>query len=302
MESIFTTEFTLYFLYGAIRATTPILFAALGALISRQAGILNIAIEGTMLTSALFGVIFSAYSQSVFIGLIGAMIAGILINAFMAYSALVLKSNMFLTGLAVNLVASGGTIFILYLLTGDKGSSSSLPSLVVPTLDLPIIKDIPYVGDVLSGHNYLTYLSFVFVIIVYFVIYKTDTGLRIRAVGENPDAAKSVGVDVVKTQFYSFVLAGLFSSLGGAYMSMGYLSFFSRDMMAGRGFIGMAASNLTAGRPVWTMITSLAFGFVDSLSLVMQSLEAPVEFVQMTPYVATIVGMVLFSIFIDRKE
>lgn len=302
METIFTAEFTMYFLYGAIRATTPILFAALGALVSRQAGILNIAIEGTMLTSALFGVIFSAYTQSIIIGLIGSMIAGILISAFMAYSALVLKSNMFLTGLAVNLVASGGTIFILYLLTGDKGSSSSLPSLVVPTLNLPIIKNIPYIGNVLSGHNLLTYLSFIFVIVVYFVIYKTDTGLRIRAVGENPDAAKSVGVDVVKTQFYSFVLAGFFSSLGGAYMSMGYLSFFSRDMMAGRGFIGMAASNLTAGRPVWTMITSLAFGFVDSLSLVMQSLEVPVEFIQMTPYVATIVGMVLFSIFIDRKE
>lgn len=302
MESIFTVEFTLVFLYGAIRATTPILYAALGALVSRQAGILNIAIEGTMLASALFGVIFSAYSQSVLIGLLGALLAGMLISGFMAYAALVLKANMFLTGLAVNTISSGGTIFLLYLLTGDKGSSSALPSLVVPTLELPIIKDIPYLGEVLSGHNALTYLSFIFVFIVYIVIYKTNTGLRIRAVGENPDAAKSVGVDVVKTQFYSFILAGLFSALGGAFMSMGYLSFFSRDMMAGRGFIGMAASNLTAGRPFWTMLTSIAFGFVDSLSLVMQSLEVPVEFVQMTPYIATIIGMVLFSLIIDRKE
>lgn len=302
MSGIITAEFVQTLLFSVIRMSTPIIFASMGALISRHAGINNIAIEGIMLTASLTGVAISAYTQSVILGVLGAMLGGAIIASVLAYMGLVLKSEMMLTGLAINTMASGGTVFLLYLLSGDKGASHGLPSLVVPNIDIPLIKDIPFVGNVLSGHNALTYLAFIIVFIVYFVIYKTKIGLRIRSVGENPDAAKSVGVNVTKTQFYSFILSGLFAALGGAFMSMGYLSFFSRDMIAGRGFIGMSAMNLANGRPFFTLLAAVVFGAADAISLVLQGFKFPPEFIQMTPYLTTVIGLVIFSVYQQREE
>lgn len=299
---MFTAEFIQKLLFSMIRMATPIIYASMGALVSYHAGITNIAIEGIMLTSALAGVAISAWTQSVVLGLLGAMIGGVLIALILAYMGLVLKANMMLTGIAINTMAAGGTVFILYVLSGDKGASHGLNSLSVPNIDLPFIKDIPFIGNVISGHSLLTYLAFIMVIIVSIVIYKTTIGLRIRAIGENPNAAKSVGLNVTKTHFYAFILSALFASLGGAFMSMSYLSFFSRDIMAGRGFIGMSAMNLAAGRPYITLIAALGFGAVDAIAMVLQGFKIPTEFVQMIPYLATIFGLVLFSSAKKKRE
>ncbi len=302
MNGIITPEFIQTLLFSIIRMSTPIIFASMGALVSRHAGINNIAIEGIMLTASLTGVAISALTQSVLLGVLGAMVGGVVIASILAYMGLVLKSEMMLTGVAINTMASGGTVFLLYLLSGDKGASHGLDSLVVPNVNIPIIKDIPFLGPVLSGHNILTYLAFIIVFVVAFLIYKTRIGLRIRSVGENPGAAKSVGINVTKTQFYSFILSGIFASLGGAFMSMGYLSFFSRDMIAGRGFIGMSAMNLANGRPFFTLLAAVVFGAADAISMILQGFKLPPEFVQMTPYLTTIVGLIFFSVYQQREE
>ena len=137
---------------------------------------------------------------------------------------------------------------------------------------------------------------------VYFLIYKTPLGLRIRAVGEKPDAAQSVGVKVIRVQFAALFLSGVFAGLGGAFMSMGYMSFFSRDMIAGRGFIALAAQNMGGAAPLGTLIASVIFGIADALSNMLQTLRVPAEAVQMQPYLLTIVGLVIYSVTTGRKK
>ncbi|MBU5486179.1 ABC transporter permease [Clostridium sp. MSJ-11] len=295
MENLFSIIFSTSFGYAILRVTTPILFASLAALISNKAGVINIGLEGIMLSAALGGVITSAFTQSALVGIICAVIVGVLLSLLLAYFSLNLKSDIILTGIALNLLASGGTVFLLYLVAKDKGISISLKSMVAPEVSIPLLNKIPVLGQVLSGHNILTYISLLSVIIVYVLLYKTPLGLKIRAVGENANAADSVGISVKKIQYLALVLSGVFASLGGAYMSMGYVSWFSRDMTAGRGFIALAAEAMGRGTPIGTFLASLIFGFADALSNVMQSLRVPAEFVQMVPYLTTILGLVIYS-------
>lgn len=295
MSNFFAIIFSVDFGYAVLRVTTPILFAALGALISDKAGVINIALEGMMLIAALTGVIVSAVAQSAGLGLLAAVIAGALTGMLLAYFALNLKTDVILAAIAINLIASGGTIFILYIVGGDKGISSSLPSLVLPKLTIPLIQNIPVLGPILSGHNVLTYMAFLAVLLMYIFIYKTPLGLRIRAVGENPDAADSVGISVIKVQYIALTISGALAGFGGAYMSMGYVSWFSKNMTAGRGFIALAAEAMGGATPHGAMLTSLLFGFFDALSNSLQSLRVPAEFVQMIPYLATIIGLVIYA-------
>lgn len=297
-DIIFTTEFG----YMIFRVTTPILFTALGAMISRRAGIMNISLEGLMLVGALFGVIGSAYSQSVVAGVLSAVAASLVMSLLFAYFVLKLKSDLILTGIALNLMASGGTVFLLSVLCGDKGVSTSMNSLVVPAVELPLIRHIPVLGPILSGHNLLTYAALLCVALVYLLINKSPLGLRIRSVGENPSAAESVGISVVKTRFTALVFTGILSGLGGAYMSMGYVSWFARDMAAGRGYMALAGQNLGNATPIGTFLSSFLFGIADAMSSSLQVLSVPAEFIQMLPYVTTIIGLILFAVNRKRKS
>lgn len=198
--------------------------------------------------------------------------------------------------------ASGGTVFILYLLSGDKGSSTSLASKVLPSVQIPLLKDIPVLGPILSGHHILTYFSILSVLIVYYLLNRTPLGLRIRSVGENPHAAQSVGVSVIKIQYAALLLSGFFASLGGAYMSMGYLSLFTRDMIAGRGWIAIAAESMGRSTTVGTALTSLLFGAADALSNALQVLKIPAELIATLPYVATVIGLVIYAVSETRKK
>lgn len=298
---IFNTANVADILYSVIRVSTPIIFAAMAALVSRKAGLTNMAVEGIMLISALTGVVISALTQNLALGVIAALLAGVLFAFFIAYLSLRLKADMVLTCISANLMASGLTIVVMFLASGDKGTSSNLRSLQVPQFQIPLLSSIPFVGPVLSNHNIMTYVAFLTVFLVHFFIYKTPTGLRIRSVGENPNASESVGINVEKIQISSFVISGFIGALGGIYMSMGYVSWFARDMVAGRGFIGLSAMNLGNGSPIGSMIAAIIFGSADVASNSLQALKIPAEFVQMIPYLSTIVGLVVFSIIRENK-
>ena len=295
MDSLFSAIFSADFISSVLRLSTPILFAGLAALITDKAGVINIGLEGIMLSAALAGVVGSAFGGNAFIGLLLALVVGVAIGLLMAYFAIGLKTDIVLTGIALNLMASGGTVFLLYVITKDKGMSTSLKSFTMPVIQLPLIKSIPVLGDILSGHNLLTYLAFLFTVLVWILLYRTPLGLRIRVVGENISAAESVGIPVKKVQFTALAISGVLASMGGAYMSMGYMDKFARDMTAGRGFIALAAEALGRATPLGTLIASLFFGMVDALSSNLQILNVPVQFVQMLPYVCTIVGLVIYS-------
>lgn len=302
MSQILSLVINPEFVYGVLRVTTPILFATLAALISDKAGVMNIALEGIMLIAALAGVYFSGLSGSAWIGLLAAVVAGGLVGLFLAYCALELKTNIILSGVAINLMGGGGTVFALFLLTGDKGISSSIASKVLPKLAIPGLDAIPVLGPMLSGHNFLTYLAFLSVLLVFIFLYKTPLGLRIRAVGENPNAASSVGIGVTRIQYFALALSGAVAGLGGAFMSMGYVSWFSKNMTAGRGFIALAAEAMGGATPLGSMLTSLLFGFFDALSNTLQLMRVPSEFVNMIPYAATVIGLVVYTVQKANRE
>ena len=302
MEAVIRGVFSAAFLYSALRVTTPILFAALGGAVAKKAGVTNIGLEGTMLASALAGVVGSAYTQSLFIGALCGVATGLLISGLLAYFAIKLKAEIFLTGLMMNMIASGATVFIMYMLTKDKGTTTKLKSLVFPQVQLPVIKDIPFVGEVVSNHNILTYLAFLSVALVWFFINRTKLGIRIRAVGENPKAAESVGINIIRTQVTALLICGFLASLGGMYLSMGYVSWFSRDMTAGRGFTAVAAQYLGRANAGGTLMASMVFGTADALANVLQSLRVPAEYVQMIPYAATLLGLVFYSVNAKRTR
>ncbi len=291
MDVILSTDFV----FTTIRVMTPVLFAALACMVYGKGGIDAIATEGIMLISALAGVLGSYFTHSALGGVIFAILIGIIMSMIFGYITLSLGSAPILAGIAVNTFAGGITIFVIYLLTGSKGSTQSLNNKVVPNIELPLIKDIPIIGEILSGHNALTYLGIIFVVVLAIFIYKTPTGLRIRTVGENEHSAESVGVNVMKYKYIALTVAGTMAGLGGAFMSLGYVSFFSRDMIAGRGFIGMAAESMGRGTPVGVLVSSMLFGMADSLAIRLQLLDVPPQLIQLLPYLITILAIAIYS-------
>jgi simple sugar transport system permease protein len=288
--------------YSILRVTTPILFASLASVVAERSGASNIALEGIMLFAAMFGAVGSGLSGSLWAGFAAALVGGLAIALALAYFALYLKTDIILAGIALNALAGGGTVFIMYAIIGDKGSTSSIASKVFPKLDIPLVRDIPVAGKILSGQNALTYLAFAMVAIVWILLFRTRLGMRMRAVGENPSAAASVGIRVNRIKLAALVLSGLLASLGGAFLSMGYMSGFTKGMVSGRGFIALAAAAMGQLSPLPTMVASLVFGFADALSNIMAAMRIPDEFVKMIPYATTVLGLVVFSAMKARQK
>ena len=290
------------FLFSILRVSTPIIFAAQAAVICQKCGLMNLAIESMMLWGALAVVLVSGFVGSAWVGLLAAILVGTGVAMIISYAAFVGKADLYLTNIAVNLATAGGTMFVLYIFTGDKANSAgTIVSQVLPSINIPLLEKIPFLGDVLSGHNVLTYLAILSPFVMRFLIYKTRLGLRIRSVGENPRAAESVGVSVVKVRFLAYMLSGALAAMGGAYLSAGYLSSFTKNMTAGRGFIGFAASNMVGGSPVASLFTALLFGTADAASSALQTTNVITDFVQMIPYAVTIISLVIISVSSQRK-
>lgn len=296
LDTYLTAEWLGSFLFSVIRISTPLIFAALAACFTKKAGLLNMALESMMLVAALCGVLASAASQSVLVGFLGAVLGAVAVAGIICYCAFFLKTDLYLTSISINLAAVGGTVFVLFLVCGQKSTSAGiLKSLTMPKLDIPFIQDIPVLGAAVSGHNILTYFAFVCVFVVWFLLKKTRIGLRIKSVGENPNAAESVGISVRKIRTISFLISGVFCGFAGAFMSMGYVSWFARDMIAGRGFISMSATNISNASPLLSMLAAMMFGLSQAVANALQITSAPAELVSALPYVVTIILVVLIS-------
>ena len=292
MDTIFSTSF----FYSVIRVATPLILATLGALITSNAGVTNIGLEGIMLVSALTGVLTSAYFGNVWVGLLCSILIGILCALLIGYISMILKTDNALTCIAFNAMASGGTVFFMYAITGDKGTTMALNSGKLPSLDIPIIKDIPVLGEILSNHNIISYLAILMIFIIYVVLYKTPLGLRIRSAGKEPKSLTSVGVSVIKIRMYALAISGVLAGIAGAFMSMGYVTWFSKDMTGGRGFIALAADAMGGSSPIGASISAGIFAVAEALSYSLQISKIPPELVQMIPYVATIIGLLVYGI------
>lgn len=311
-DQIIQSIFSAAFIASILRVTTPILLPSLGALISDRAGVINIGLEGIMLSSAFTGVVFSAYAQQWFgqqtglligpwLGLLMGVLVAMLMALLLAIFHLRFKTDLILSGVALNILGSAGTVAIMYELTGDRGNTSTLASLEIPFIQLPtFIKSIPLIGqfifDVFSNQSAMTWIAFLAVFVIWFLMYRTPFGMHLRAVGENPSAAESVGIPVQRTRYAALILSGVLAGLGGIHMSMGYLTLFQRDMTSGRGFIALATPLLGNNNPVGTMVASLIFGLFGALETRLGSLQIPSMLTQMIPYVATVMSLAIYAL------
>lgn len=289
------------FFYSILRLTTPILFATLAATVASKSGIINMALEGIMLFCALFGVIFSAMTHSALLGLIITLILGGLIGYILAFTVLKLKTDEIIAAIAINLIAAGGTVLLMLAVSGDRGNSASIMSYQIPRIELLGISKIPFLGEVLSGQNALTYVALICVVVFHIFMYKTPLGLKIRAVGENKDAAESVGISSVKIKYIALIISGVLAAAGGYFLSGGYMTKFTTNMTAGRGFIALAASSMGGDTPIGGFLVSLLFGAAQALANAMQLTSLPAEIVQMLPYLVTLIGLGIYSYRIKKK-
>ncbi len=302
MDKLFSTLLTPSFIYSIIRVSTPLILASMGAVITSNAGITNIGIEGVMLFSALAAVFASAFGFGPWFGFFVAIIVGVLCSLFIGYVSMGLKADSVLTCIAFNSMALGGTVFWMYSIVKDKGTTISLDSGKLPIISIPFIKDIPFVGDVISEHNIVSYLAFLSVFLVYILLYKTSIGLRIRAAGKSPNALSSVGVSILKTRYIALAISGILGGMAGAFMSMGYVTWFSKNMTAGRGFIALAADAMGKSTPVGAFFSSIIFAIAEALSYSLQTTKIPTELVQSLPYIVTIVGLIVYSMKKKREK
>ncbi|MBR2761171.1 MAG: ABC transporter permease [Solobacterium sp.] len=292
------------FLADSIKMATPLVFAALAALMTRHAGMFNMGVEGMILCSALGAVTGAHYLGSVWGGLFCGILTGVVTGLIIAFAHLTGKTDLYLTCIAFNLAATGGTVFIMYLLTGEKSTTSgAFRSYQIPNINIPIIKDIPILGRIISGQSLLTYVAVLSVWFVWFLLKRTRVGLRIRSVGENPKAAESVGISVTKIGYISFLFCGVFAGLSGTFLSMSWVTFFMKNMVNGRGYIGLSAQNMANGSPIGSALVSLLFGATTSIATTMKSQSKfPTEFLEMVPYLATIIAIVITSIYNINKQ
>lgn len=295
MASVLDSVLSTTFLFSVIRVATPLLLASMGAVITSNAGITNIGIEGVMLVSALVGVFASAFGFGPWFGLFMAILTGVACSLAIGYVSMSLKADSVLTCIAFNTMAVGGTVYFMYAVVKDKGTTIALDSGKLPNVELPLIKDIPIVGDIISNHNVISYLALVMIIAVYILLYKTPLGLRIRSAGKAPNALSSVGVSLIKTRYIALGISGILGGMAGAFMSMGYVTWFSKNMTAGRGFIALAADAMGNSTPVGAALSSLLFAVAEALSYSLQITTIPPELVQMLPYLVTIVGLVAYE-------
>ncbi len=289
------------FWYSVLAGTTPVMLATLAANIVTKSGIFNLAIEGTMLICALAGVLGSAFTQNLWIGAIIGVAFGILISYILGYFALIMKGPMNSCGVAINLTAAGGTVFVLATITGSKVTSSSLNSLTFPKVNLPLIENIPILGEILSGHNLITYLGWIFAILTWVLLYKTKLGRNIRAVGENELAAKSAGINVQIMKFITLAMCGVFCAFGGMYLSMGSLNSFTADMVAGRGYLALAMDAMSQGNPLVGWISSMLYGFSDTITVYLQLYsELDLKLISAFPYIFIIIVLLIVQMIKNR--
>jgi len=267
----------------------PIILAALSGVMCERCGVVNIGIEGMMLSGAFLAALVGSVAGSVWVGLFGAMLGGALMAGLVAVLAIKYKVNQIVAGTAINILATGITSYFSsrYL---QKYAALNSPPTFSP-IPLPGLSRIPVIGPALFDHTFLVYLTFILVIVIQLMLFYTRWGLRTRAVGEHPRAADTLGVNVFRTRYVNVLLGGCIAGLGGAYLVLSSVARFDELMTAGKGYIGLAAMIFGKWNPVGALGSSLIFGFADSLQtrLAILSVPIPSQFLLMAPYLVTMV-------------
>jgi simple sugar transport system permease protein len=289
LSSIF--DYTL--IYATIRASTPILFAALAAVITQQGNILNIGTEGIMLTAAFVAVLVSYTTGSWVFALILAMAAGVLMALIMAVASIKYNADMTAIGTAINALALAVTKFGIKQFLGTTGSFTDPKIIGIPRINIPIFEGNKYLNGIFNNWSLMELLGIVMVLVLTFLLYRTVWGLRLRSVGHSPMAAETAGINVKKMKYQIMIISGILGGMAGAHLSIGYSKMFIENMTNGRGFMGVAAMFFGGANPVFAWIGSLLFGFIDSIGGRLQAYGWPSQFVLMQPYIITVLVLAI---------
>lgn len=281
-------------LNSAVRISTPLVAAAMGGLLTYQAGMLNIALDGFMIVAAFAAVATAYFTESLALALVGAVGASMLLAALMALFNIRFRAHIFIAGTAVTFLAYGLTALLLKGVLGQDGVFTSDRIPTFPIIRIPVVGDIPVLGGVVSGHTLLVYVIYGFVPVVAWCLYETRWGLRLRVVGEAPEAAAAAGVSVDRVKFQAMLLSGLFCGFAGAYLSLAYVSLFANKMTNERGLIALAAIFFARGNPYLTALVAILFGTATALSVRMSQMSglAP-QLLLLIPYVVTVLALVI---------
>lgn len=294
-------ENLLHLLHTTLRMTTPIALAALGGLYSYRAGVLNVALEGMMLSSAFTSVIVSYYTQNVFLAVLSGIVVSILLGLIFSFFGITLKGNLTIVGLAINTLVMGASSYLLQVMFGQRGTFSNHNIVGIKSLDIPLLRKIPILNVIFNDHTPIVYISLLVLIIIHYILYKTKLGIYIRTSGESPEAAESVGLSVNKIKYISVLIGSVLCGLAGANISLENVTMFVENMTGGRGFIALAAIYSGQGTAVGTYAFSLLFGFVDAAQIKLQNFKIPGAFIQMIPYLTIVIVLFVMGILQKRK-
>ena len=282
-------------LLGAVGLSIPLVFGAMGGIISERVGVVNVAIEGQLLAGAFVSALVASVTGNAYLGLIAAMAAGMLVSFVLATFSIKYLVDQVIVGVVLNVLVLGLTSFLYSSVLTEHASQLNSPPRF-DRIEVPILSQIPIIGPVLFRQTLIVYLMYIIVAVVAYALVKTKWGLRLRSVGEHPQAADTVGINVYMTRFWNVSLAGAIAGIGGAYFTLGSVGSFQKDMTAGAGFIALAAVIFGQWDPIRALLAALLFGFATNLQSVLAIIGSPVpsEFMLMLPYVVTIIAVAGF--------
>ena len=295
ISELFTTTVLIGILASGVRLATPYLFAALGETFSQRSGVLNLGVEGQMLMGAFAAFYLTFLTGSPWLGLVAAIVVGALMGLAMAVVSVTMKAEQGISGIGFYLFGLGMSELLFQKLLGTVETARGFPTLRIPLLEQSGSLLVRAFDQIFLSHNFLVYAAFALVPISWFILNKTTIGLKIRAVGQNPEAADTLAVSVEKTRYLTVTFGGIMSALAGASLSIGLLNVFQQGMTAGQGFIAVALVYFGAWRPFGVLLGSLIFSLVNALQLWVQVLGIPIpsDIAVMMPYVLTILALIL---------
>lgn len=281
-------------LNSTLRSTTPILLAALGSAICARVGVFNIALEAQMLIGSFFSIVVNYFTGNVFLSVMAGMLSGAFIGLIVAVLQVKYKAADMVIGTSLNLLVNGATSFLLYIIFGLRGKLVDSRLVSLDKINLPVIKDIPFLGRVLENLTIIDYLAYAIAILLFIYLFKTVSGFRTLSVGISREASESLGTKGARVQMRMVILSGALCGLGGTVLSMGQVTMFTENMTSGRGFIAMAAASLGQNHPILTIVSSLFFGLCQGIGLALQNVIKS-QLTMTLPYIATIIALVIFS-------
>ena len=285
-----------------LRQTAPILLVALCAGVCSKVKVFNIALEGTLLTSAFFAFLTQYFLRNILLSVLVAMGVAMLLTFIMSFFIVKLNGQPMIVGMAINTFSLGFTTFMLSMIFDTKGTVMITgENAGLPKIALPVIKDIPVLSTMFTNLTAIDYAAFLLAIVMYIIMYKTVIGFRLRAIGINQSAASSLGINVARNQIIATTLSGAMIGLAGCLLSLGSVTLFIQNISSARGYVALAANNLCQGHPIGALLSSLLFGFTQALARVLQNTAIKQQLLECIPYIATIAAMAVYNAIARRR-